>query len=95
MVTIFSLDVALYFSRISNGLTIRLLWLIIPFSRKKVDELFARGAIESFTGVLAFSLINVVVSKCTGGLQPMLNLKQFNCYVHIPTFKILTIGQAW
>ena len=32
-----------------------------------------------------------VVPNHTGGLWPILNLKQFNCYLHIPSFKMPTI----
>ena len=36
-----------------------------------------------------------VVPKHTGGLWPILNLKHFNCYMHIPSFKMPTIGHVW
>ena len=32
-----------------------------------------------------------VVPKCTGGLQPILNLKHFNHYMYIPSFKMPTL----
>ena len=35
------------------------------------------------------------VPKHIGGLWPILNLKQINCYMHIPTFKMLTIRHVW
>ena len=36
-----------------------------------------------------------VVPKHTGGLQPILNLKHFNCYMHIPSFKIPILKHVW
>ena len=30
-------------------------------------------------------------ASCTGGLQPILNLKQFNQFLHVPSFKMPTI----
>ena len=36
-----------------------------------------------------------VVPKCTGGLWTILNLKQFNCDLHIPYFKMPTIRHVW
>ena len=35
------------------------------------------------------------VPKHTGGLQPILNLKYFNHYVHIPSFKMPMIRHVW
>ena len=32
-----------------------------------------------------------MVPKHTGGLRPILNLKHFNCYMHIPSFKMPTL----
>ena len=36
-----------------------------------------------------------VVPKHTGGLCPILNLKHFNCYMHIPSFKMPTLKNVW
>ena len=36
-----------------------------------------------------------VVPKCTGGLRPILNLKHFNRYMHIPSFKMPTLKHVW
>ena len=36
-----------------------------------------------------------VVPKHTGGLQPILNLKHFNRYMHIPSFKMPTPNHVW
>ena len=63
--------------------------------QKEIDELLAKGATEPSTcGVGNYSNI-FVVTKHTGGFQPILNLKQFNHYMHIPTFKMPTIRQVW
>ena len=37
----------------------------------------------------------VVVPKHTGGLQPIFNLKWFNHYLHIPSFKMPPIRHVW
>ena len=42
---------------------------------------------------LVFTPNIFVVPKCMGGLHPFFNLKQFNCYIHIPTFKRPTYYQ--
>ena len=62
-----------------------------PINQKVVDKLLAKGAIEPSSGGVFFYSSRFVVPKHTGGLQPMLNLKQFNCYLHIPSFKMPTI----
>ena len=36
-----------------------------------------------------------VVPKCTGSLQPILNLKHFYQYMHIASFKMQTIRHVW
>ena len=36
-----------------------------------------------------------MVPKHTGGLQPILNLKHFSHYMHIPSFKMPTLRQVW
>ena len=41
--------------------------------------------------VVPVSIPVFVIPKHTGGLWPILNLKQFNCYLHIPSFKMPTI----
>ena len=46
-----------------------------PIIHKKVDELLVKGAIEPSTSSAGFSSNIFVVSKHTGGLQPILNLK--------------------
>ena len=36
-----------------------------------------------------------MVPKHSGVLCPIPKFKQFNCYIHIPTFKMPTIKQVW
>ena len=62
-----------------------------PISQKEVDELLAKGVIEPSSGGAGFYSSVFVVPKHTGGLQPILNLKHFNCYMHIPSFKMPTL----
>ena len=66
-----------------------------PVIQKEVDELLAKGAIEPSSGGTGFYSSMFVVPKCTGGLQPILNLKHFNCYMHIPSFKMPTLNHVW
>ena len=56
-----------------------------PIIQKEVGELLAKGAVEPSSGGAAFYSSMLVVPKC--GLCPILNLKHFNHYVHIPSFK--------
>ena len=62
---------------------------------EEVDELLAKGAIEPSSGGAGFYSSMFVVPKHTGGLQPILNLKCFNDYMHIPSFKMPTLKQGW
>ena len=66
-----------------------------PVIQKEVDELLAEGAIEPSSGGAGFYSSVFVVPKHTGGLQPMLNLKWFNHYMYIPSFKMPTIKHVW
>ena len=66
-----------------------------PVIQKEVDELLAKGAIEPSSGGAGFYSSVFVVPKCTGGLHPILNLKHFNCYMHIPSFKMPTLKTIW
>ena len=66
-----------------------------PVIQKEVDELLAKGAIEPSSGGAGFYSSMFVVPKCTGGLRPILNLKCFNHYMHIPSFKMLTLKTVW
>ena len=66
-----------------------------PIIQKAVDELLAKGAIEPSSDGAAFHSNVFVVPKHTNGLWSILNLKQFNHYMHIPTFKMPTIRHVW
>ena len=62
-----------------------------PVIQKEVDELLAKGAIEPSSGGSGFYSSMFVVPKHTGDLHPILNLKCFNCFMHIPSFKMPTL----
>ena len=62
-----------------------------PVIQKEVDELLAKGAIEPSSSGAGFYSSMFMVPNHTGGLHPILNLKHFNCYMHIPSFKMLTL----
>ena len=66
-----------------------------PVIQKEVDELLSKGAIEPSSGGAGFYSIMFVVPKCTGGLPPILNLKHFNHFKHIPSFKMPTLKNVW
>ena len=66
-----------------------------PIIQKEVDELLAKGAIEPSSGGAGFYSSIFVVPKHTGGLQPIPNLKHFNHYMHVPSFKMPTIRHVW
>ena len=66
-----------------------------PVIQKEVDELLAKGAIEPSSGGAGFYSSMFVVPKHTGGLHPILNLKHFNCFMHIPSFKMPTLKSIW
>ena len=66
-----------------------------PIIQKEMDELHSKGVIEPSSGDAGFYSSMFVVPKCTGGLWPVLNLKQFNLYLHIPSFKMSTIRHVW
>ena len=58
-----------------------------PIIQKDVDELLSKGEIEPSPGFYSGVF---VVPKHTGGLQPILKLEWFNCYLHIPSVKMAT-----
>ena len=62
-----------------------------PIIQKEVYELLAKVAIEPSSGGAGFYSSVFVLPKHIGGLHPILNLKQFNCYLHILSFKMPTI----
>ena len=66
-----------------------------PFIQKEVDDLLSEGVIEPSSGGSGFYSSVFLVPKCTGGLWPILNLKHFNCYMHVPSFKMPTIRHVW
>ena len=66
-----------------------------PVIQKKVNMLLAKDAIETSTDVGGFYSNVLLVSKCRGGLCPIVNLKHFNCYMHIPTFEMPAINKIW
>ena len=66
-----------------------------PITQKEVDELLAKGTIELLSCDAGFLSSVYVVPKCTGGLKPILNLKQLNHYMYMPIFKICTIIHVW
>ena len=66
-----------------------------PIIEKEVDELPSKGASEPSSGGAGFYSNVFVVLKHIGGLQPILNLKQFNHYLHITSFKMPTILHVW
>ena len=66
-----------------------------PVIQKEVDELLAKGAIEPSSGGAGFYSSAFVVPKHTGGLRPILSLKHFKCFLHIPSFKMPTLQHVW
>ena len=52
--------------------------------------LLVEGAIQPSGGTGFYSIV-LAVPKCTGDLWLMLNLNWFNCYMHIPTFRMPNI----
>ena len=66
-----------------------------PVIQKEVDELLAKGAIEPSSGGAGFYSRMFVVPKHIGGLHPILNLKCFNHYMHITSFKMPTRKIIW
>ena len=63
--------------------------------QEEVDELLSKEAVEPSSGGAGFYSSVFVVPKHTGGLWPILNLKWFIHYLHIPSFKIPTIRYVW
>ena len=66
-----------------------------PIIQKEVDELLAKGAIEPSSGGTGFYSSMFVVPKGISGLKPICNLRHFNNYLHIPSFKMPTIRHVW
>ena len=89
--TIFSLDPVLPCSVTFWHFNVKAAAAHHPVIQKEVDELLAKGAIEPSSGGAGFYSSVFVVPKCTRGLRPILNLKHFNCFMHIPSFKMPTL----
>ena len=53
------------------------------------------GATEPSSDDAGFYFNLFFFPKCTGGLQPIRNLKWFNHDMYIPTFKVPTIRYVW
>ena len=66
-----------------------------PLFQKEVDEFLAKGAIEPSSGGAGFYSSMFVVPTHTGGLCTILNLKHFNHFMHIPSFKMPTLKNVW
>ena len=66
-----------------------------PIIQKQVDELLDKVVIEPSSDGAGFYSSMFVVPKCTGGLWPILNLKHFNHYMHVPSFKVPTMRHVW
>ena len=66
-----------------------------PVIQEEVDELLAKGAIEPSSSGTGFYSNMFVAPKHTGGLWLILNLKHFNCFMHIPSFKMPTLKHVW
>ena len=66
-----------------------------PVIQKEIDELLAKGAIEPSSNGASFYSSMFVVPKHTGGLHPILSLKHFSRFMHIPSFKMPTLKHVW
>ena len=93
-VTIFSLGAIIHYSVIIKWFNIQVATAHHPVIQKELDEILAQWTIEPLTvGADIYSNV-FVVSKHTGSLQSIFNLKQFNHYIHIPTFKMPTVSKV-
>ena len=73
----------------------KFLQLTILLFQKVVDELLAKSANEPCTSDVDFNYNMFVVPKHIGDLLSIINPKQLNCHMYIPTFKIPTIKHIW
>ena len=94
-VTIFNFRPILPCSVTSGSLIIKVATIHHSIIQKEVDELLAKGTIEPSSGGAGFYSSMFVVHKFTGGHWPILNLKCFNRYMHIPSFNMPTIRHVW
>ena len=65
-----------------------------PVIQKEVQEYLAKRAVEPSTDGAGFYSNVFVVLTCLGSVCPNLNCKWFNCYMHIPSFRMPTIKQV-
>ena len=86
--TIFSLNPILPCSMTSGTLMSRQLQLIILLFRRRLMSFLLKQQENPPAG---FYSSMFVVLKHTGGLCPILNLKLFNHFKHIPSFKMPTL----
>ena len=89
--TIFSFGPVLPCSITSSSFNVKAATTHHPIIQKEVDDLLAKGVNEPSSGGAGFYSSVFMVPKCTGGLQPILNLKCFNHYMHVPSLKMPTI----
>ena len=66
-----------------------------PIIQKEVNKLLVKHTTEPFTGGAGFYSTIFVTLKHNGGLSPILNLTQFDHFMHIPTVKMPAIRQVW
>ena len=64
-----------------------------PVIQQEADDLLAKDTTEPFTDGAGSSLTFLGYLCITSGLHLILYLKNFNCYTHIPTFKISNVSR--
>ena len=63
-------------------------------TQKEFDKLLALRTIkQTICDVCVYS--SVLMLKHIGGLNPIINCKQFNCFTHKSTFKMPIVKQVW
>ena len=60
-----------------------------------MQDFLAKLAVELLTGGAGFYSIVFMVPNQLGNLCPIPNLKPFNHYMHIPSFRMPSIKQVW
>ena len=75
----------------SGSLMSRWLSLIIPLFRRRWMNCLLREQLDHLLVVLVSILACLWFPRCTGSLWPIPNLKCFNRYMHVPSFKMPTI----
>ena len=66
-----------------------------PVIQRMLMSFLLREQLNPLLVVLVFYSSVFEVPKHTRGLQPILNLKCFNHYMHIPSFKMPTLRHVW